>query len=140
MKSALVVALIFAGLTAAPAIAQSDTSSGDGIKMANHATVKLHVVKTGAADMMSSKLVGMNVYNNQNDSIGEVKDLVLKDGKTVAGVVVSVGGFLGMGESYVLVDPASIVVSDKDGTMKAYVDTTKDTLKNEPKFTYNKNS
>ncbi len=139
MNRAILAGLALAGLAATPAFAldQASTSSNGGITMADHATVKLRVVKVGSADMMSSKLVGMNVYNNQNDSVGEVKDLVLKDGKTVAGVVVSVGGFLGMGESYVLIDPSSIVVSDKDGTMKAYVDTSKDTLKNEPKFTYN---
>lgn len=142
MYRAILAGVALAGLAACPALAddQMAAPSGSGIKMADHATVKLHVVKVNSADMMSSKLIGMTVYNNQNDSVGEVKDLVLENGKTVAGVVVSVGGFLGLGESYVLIDPSSIVVSDKDGTMKAYVDTTKDTLKNEPKFTYNKKS
>ena len=136
MKNAMIVTLALTGLMAGPAFAQDKMASMGGITMANHANVKLHVVKTNPADMMTSKLIGMNVYNNQNDTVGEIKDIVLKDGKDVAGVVVSVGGFLGMGESYVLIDPSSIAVSDKDGTMKAYVDTTKDTLKNEPKFTY----
>ena len=90
--------------------------------------------------MMSSKLVGMDVYNNQNDKLGQVEDLVVDNGKTISGVVVSVGGFLGMGEHYVLIDPASIVVSDKDGSMKAVVDTNKDNLKAAPAFTYKKKS
>lgn len=132
MKIATLAGLALAGLVSVPALAQD----GGGIKMADHATVKMHVVKVGPTDMVSSKLIGTTVYNNQNDQVGEIKDLVLKNGSTVAGVVVSVGGFLGLGESYVLVDPSSIVVSDKGGTMKAYVDTTKNSLKNEPKFTY----
>ena len=111
-----------------------------GMTMADHATAKIHYVTTMPADMMSSKLVGMNVYNNQNDKIGDVEDLVIDHGKTVTGVVVSVGGFLGMGEHYVLIDPASIVISNKDGSLKAMVDTNKDNLKAAPSFTYKKSS
>ena len=122
MKTSILIGLTLAGFLTGPAFAQdkmSDASSmsGNGIAMSNHATIKLHVVKINPADLMASKLIGMNVYNNTNESVGEVKDLVMKDGKTIAGVVVNVGGFLGMGESYVLVDPSSIAVSDKDGTM-----------------------
>jgi sporulation protein YlmC with PRC-barrel domain len=87
---------------------------------------------------MSSRLVGMNLYNNQNESVGEIEDLVIDNGKTITGVVAGVGGFLGMGESYVVLDPASIVLNQKDGTWRALVDTNKDTLKNAPKFSYDK--
>jgi len=45
-----------------------------------------------------SKFIGLNVYNNENDKIGDIKDLMLnKDGK-VDLVVIGVGGFLGVGE------------------------------------------
>ena len=118
----------------------SSTMAGGGITMADHATMKLNFVATTPADIMSSKLIGMNVYNNQNDKLGDVEDLVIDNGKTVTGIVVSVGGFLGMGEHYVLIDPASMVVSNKDGTMKAMVDTNKDNLKAAPSFTYKKKS
>lgn len=106
--------------------------------MADHATMAIKYTTVTPADIMSSKLVGLNVYNNQNDKLGEVEDLVIDNGKTLKGVVVSVGGFLGKGESYVLIDPASVVVSNKDNTWKAFVDTNKDNLKNAPKFTYTK--
>ena len=87
---------------------------------------------------MSSKLVGTTVYNNQNEKLGEIQDLTIDNGKTLSGVVVSVGGFLGIGESYVLIDPSTIVVNNDNGTWKAFVDTSKDTLKSAPKFTYAK--
>ena len=131
-------ALAAASLMTGSAFA-ADSATG-GITMADHATVAPHYVTTAPADMMSSKLVGMNVYNNQNEKLGEVQDLVLDNGKTLTGVVVSVGGFLGMGEHYVLIDPASIAVSDKEGTMRAVVDTNKDNLKAAPAFSYKKNS
>lgn len=87
---------------------------------------------------MTSKLIGINVYNNQNETLGEIEDLVVDKGKTLSGVVVSVGGFLGIGDSYVVLDPSTIVVSQKDGNWRAFVDTSKDNLKNAPKFKYTK--
>src|SRR6478735_6685233 len=45
-----------------------------------------------------SKLMGLDVYNEANEKLGDVNELILdKDGK-VSAVVIGVGGFLGMGE------------------------------------------
>lgn len=114
-------------------------STDKGMSMANTATVAVRFVTTKPADVMTSKLIGINVLNNQNETLGEVEDLVIDNGKNISGVVVSVGGFLGLGESYVVLDPSTIVLNQKDGTMRAFVDTSKDNLKNAPKFTYTKN-
>ena len=111
-----------------------------GMTMADTATAKIKFVTAKPAEVTSSKLVGKNLYNNKNETIGEVEDLVIDNGKTVTGVVVSVGGFLGMGERYVVVDPSSIFLHKADGKLKAMVDTDKDALKNAPEFKYNKNS
>ena len=136
MKRALITGLALTGLVIAPAFA-AESMSTDGITMADHAPAKLKIVKNEPSDMAASKLIGLDVYNNQNAEVGSIKDLLFKNGKDLAGIVVSVGGFLGVGESYVLVDPSSLVVSNKDGKLKGYVDTDKDTLKKEPQFTYN---
>ena len=109
-----------------------------GLRTADSATVAVKFVTVQPADFMSSKLVGVNVYNNQNESLGEIEDLVIDNGKTITGVVVSVGGFLGMGESYVVLDPSTMVLNEKDGKWRAFVDTSKDNLKNAPKFKYTK--
>jgi len=46
----------------------------------------------------SSKLIGLDVYNQADEKLGDVNELILdRDGK-VKLVVVGVGGFLGMGE------------------------------------------
>lgn len=46
----------------------------------------------------ASKLMGLNVYNEANEKLGDINELILdKDGKVNA-VVIGVGGFLGMGE------------------------------------------
>ena len=70
--------------------------------------------------------------------LGEIEDLVIDNGKTITSVVVSVGGFLGMGESYVVLDPSTVGLNQKDGKWRAFVDTSKDNLKNAPKFKYTK--
>lgn len=112
------------------------TNTEEGIRMAKSANFAVRFVAPKPANIMTSKLVGIPVYNKQNDKLGEIEDLAIENGKTITGVVVSVGGFLGIGERYVLVDPTTIVVDAQDGTWKAFVDTTKDTLKSAPQFRY----
>ena len=51
----------------------------------------------------SSKLEGLNVYNNNNGSIGEIKDLLVDNSGKIEAVVIGVGGFLGLGEHHVAV-------------------------------------
>ena len=69
--------------TAAPAAA-SDTSSFKG-------------------SWRTSKLVGLNVYNDSNESIGSVNDLLTDKSGDIKAVVIGVGGFLGIGEHLVAV-------------------------------------
>ena len=46
----------------------------------------------------ASKLMGLDVYNEANEKLGDINELMLdKDGKINA-VVIGVGGFLGVGE------------------------------------------
>ena len=88
--------------------------------------------------MLTSKLVGATVYDNKQATVGTIQDLVIVQGKAISGVIVSAGGFLGTGDSYVLVNPSSFPVSVQDGTVKAYLNATKEQLKNAPKYTYKK--
>lgn len=124
-------------LTVLAAGSASAAEANGGMTMADHATATVHYVTVAPADIMSSKLVGQDVYNNQGEKLGNVADLAIDNGKTITGVVLSVGGFLGMGERYVLIDPSSLVLSDKNG-LHGVVDATKDSLKSAPAFTYKK--
>jgi sporulation protein YlmC with PRC-barrel domain len=69
--------------TAAPATA-SDTSSFKG-------------------NWRASKLVGLSVYNDSNESLGSINDLLTDKSGDIKGVVIGVGGFLGVGEHLVAV-------------------------------------
>jgi hypothetical protein len=51
----------------------------------------------------SSKLVGLNVYNDSNESLGSINDLLTDKNGDIKAVVIGVGGFLGVGEHLVAV-------------------------------------
>jgi len=54
-------------------------------------------VQTVAAGYRASKVIGSNVLNDANETIGKIDDLlVTRDGKEPYAVL-SIGGFLGMG-------------------------------------------
>jgi hypothetical protein len=128
-----------ASAPAATAAAGADaTMVGPGITMGNAATMPLKTVEIKDTDLVTSNLVGLNIYNKENEEVGEISDVVIGNGKAVIGVVASVGGFLGIGASYVVIDPASMALADDNGTWKAYVDTNKDALSKAPKFDYDK--
>ncbi len=89
-------------------------------------------------DMLSSNLVGLDVYDNSNHSIGTIKDIAFDGSKAVKGYILSVGGFLGMGTHYVAVDPDAVTVKydPSDKTWHANMSATKDELKAAPEFKY----
>jgi sporulation protein YlmC with PRC-barrel domain len=49
------------------------------------------------------RLIGVNLYNEGNEKLGEIKDILLQKPGKADRVVLSVGGFLGIGEHYVAV-------------------------------------
>lgn len=124
----VLLAVGVASLLCLPAMAQTATTTE---------TATETFVSVQPTDMLSGNLVGLTITNGQDESIGEIKDLILSDGK-LAGYVVSVGGFLGVGERYVAVAPSSIQInySEDDKKWMATMDATKDQLTAAPEFKY----
>jgi sporulation protein YlmC with PRC-barrel domain len=54
-------------------------------------------------DWRASKVVGLNVYNAQNENVGSINDLLTDKSGNIKAAVISVGGFLGMGARLVAV-------------------------------------
>jgi sporulation protein YlmC with PRC-barrel domain len=54
-------------------------------------------------DWRASKVVGLNVYNAQNENVGSINDLLMDKSGGIKAAVISVGGFLGMGAHLVAV-------------------------------------
>ena len=88
-------------------------------------------------DVLSYNLVGLNITNSANETIGEIKDLILSNG-ALAGYIVSVGGFLGLGEHYVIVHPKAVQVTylENDNKWTATMDASKEQLQSAPPFKY----
>lgn len=58
---------------------------------------------TTQTEYSAYKLVGLNVYNQGNEKIGEIEDILLAKSGKADKVILSVGGFLGLGERYVAI-------------------------------------
>jgi PRC-barrel domain len=57
-----------------------------------------------ANEWRSSKVVGLYVYNDANERLGSINELLMDSSGKVAKAVIGVGGFLGIGESNIAVD------------------------------------
>jgi sporulation protein YlmC with PRC-barrel domain len=87
-----------------------------------------------AATADTRKLIGRNVKNAEGETIGEIKSIYLnKDGK-VDSVMVSVGGFLGVGDREVRIAWSDLKIADNGE--KVTVNMTKDQLKAKPEYKY----
>jgi sporulation protein YlmC with PRC-barrel domain/DNA-binding transcriptional regulator YdaS (Cro superfamily) len=95
-------------------------------------------VSVPQADELSSKVIGLDIYNNDNKDIGQIKDIALNPNGRSQAYIVSVGGFLGMGEHYVAVNPQAVKVTynDQDKKWHATMNATADQLKSAPEFKY----
>src|SRR3979409_1112562 len=94
MKSKyLAAALLGTALLTGAAFAQNPTTDRSNINTAVH--------KDG--QWRSSQVIGVNGYNENNEKIGDIEELIIDKSGKVDNVVLGVGGFLGMGEHYVAV-------------------------------------
>jgi sporulation protein YlmC with PRC-barrel domain len=81
------------------------------------------------------KIMGKTVYNDKNEKIGVVEDLIITPDKSVSYAIIGVGGFLGMGKHDVAI-PAGQLKENQGKIVLAGA--SKDALKSIPKFEYAK--
>jgi sporulation protein YlmC with PRC-barrel domain len=79
-----------------------------------------------------------NVYDPQENKIGEIKDMLLDREGKVQAVIVSVGGFLGMGEKDVAVPFDAVNAAQRENKWWLTMNATKDTLKTAPGFRFDR--
>jgi sporulation protein YlmC with PRC-barrel domain len=89
-----------------------------------------------ADELRTSKIVGTNVYNDANQKIGSVEDIVLKADGSMDGVVLSVGGFLGIGNKYVAVPFSDLKINRDGSSLKIGTSGTKESLKSLPDYQF----
>src|SRR5437764_759032 len=115
MKRILVIAAV-AAFAAAPALAQktdhgakrpaaaAQTKPAAAAPTKPAAAPTLHYIGKDAPDLWrTSEITGVDVYNDQNEKIGSVGDVLVDQHGNMKVVVIGVGGFLGIGERNVAV-------------------------------------
>ena len=93
---------------------------------------------TDNGGMRTSKIVGSSVYNDQNQKIGSIDDLVIGSDRRLSAMV-SVGGFLGMGSKLVEVPFDTLRFGDTKSSSDNRVvmpGTTKEQLTSMPDYHY----
>ena len=96
-----VVGLAASAMLASAAFAQSPSATTDRATTAAPAAAS--DTSSFKGNWRSSKLVGLNVYNDSNESLGSINDLLTDKNGDIKAVVIGVGGFLGVGEHLVAV-------------------------------------
>tara|TARA_R110000787_G_scaffold27728_3_gene76449 strand:- start:122 stop:556 length:435 start_codon:yes stop_codon:yes gene_type:complete len=109
------------------------TSTMSGKTSADVTVLKVDVVRV-ASGYRASEMIGRDVYNDAKEQIGEIDDLVIRADDQVVYAIVSIGGFLGIGERLIAVPYGSFAM-DAEGRV-TLADTSKDDLKNAPEFKY----
>lgn len=95
-------------------------------------------VMTDAGSMRASKIIGSPVYNDHDEKVGSIDDLVIGSDKTL-NAVVSVGGFLGMGSKMVQVPYDKLQFGNEKGSSDNRVvmpGVTKESLTSMPDYHY----
>ena len=105
MRKHLALALLGTTLIAAPALAQTNPPAGSTTAPPAGSTAA--PAQMGGGNWMTqeqpgqwraSKLEGLDVYNQNNEKIGDISELLVDSSGKIQAVVVGVGGFLGIGE------------------------------------------
>jgi sporulation protein YlmC with PRC-barrel domain len=121
-----------------PALALAALVAGATIDAAS-AVQDTQFVTTVPSDALTvSTYYNEDVYDAQNNKIGDVNDILLEKDGRVSAVIVGVGGFLGVGEKDVAVPFNALEVTEKDGDRYLVMNATKESLEKAPGFTFDR--
>ena len=121
----------------APAMAEEPAEPADQ-QTAEEATppaeMKFIEVQEAEQFLADDEVIGKNVVNPNDEELGTIADLVMDQEQKLVGVVLSVGGFLGIGEKWVAVPVEQIDFPGDDQPARLQVAVTKEQLENAPDF------
>ncbi|MEX2455507.1 MAG: PRC-barrel domain-containing protein [Rhodospirillaceae bacterium] len=124
------VALMAAG----PALAQSGANSNQNTNMERQSGAQTQTTTGTQTTMKADDIIGEDVKNAAGEDIGEVDSVIIDENGEVAAVVVSVGGFLGIGARNVAIDWSQIQMQPEGELVGASL--TKEQLKAMPEYEY----
>ena len=95
--------LVGSALLASVAFAQNPTATTEGAKEGAKTAATVSDSSLQGNSWRTSKVVGLSVYNENNESVGSINDVLMDKSGNIKAVVIGVGGFLGVGEHLVAV-------------------------------------
>ena len=98
MKAFFTAALLSVAVISAPANAQTAQPADRAAPAATTSPAPSGTKMMLKGNWRASKLMGLDVYNEANEKLGDVNEIILDKTGKVSAVVIGVGGFLGMGE------------------------------------------
>ena len=120
------------------AMNDSDKTSSSTSSISSASTNNGLFVRVPRGEELTSKIIGTDVYNQENKDIGEIKDIAIDNNGHVTAYVLSVGGFLGIDTHYVAVTPSAIDLSydNHKNAWSAKIETDAGQLKAAPEYKY----
>jgi sporulation protein YlmC with PRC-barrel domain len=96
--------------------------------------ISVEELKTIARGWSATKqILGKSVYNDKNDKVGDVDDLIIAPDSSASYAIIGVGGFLGLGERQVAIPVNRLKHSEGRIVLPG---ATKDALQAMPSFQY----
>src|SRR6478672_8732299 len=104
--------LILGGLLASamllPALAQTNSPPASSAPVAQSTAPN-----TDGEMWRASKLIGLTVYNDLDEKLGDISEILLDKSGKVDGAVIGVGGFLGIGRHDIMVEMSKLKFVDE---------------------------
>jgi hypothetical protein len=145
MRKQLWIATALAALLVTPALAQETAPTTPPVGQqpapapqaaAGSSSPLRFVDAQQPGETLASSLMGTQVYNAENQSLGEINDVLLAADGRLKAVVVGVGGFLGIGERDVAVPWETLKVSqDEEQDLVLRLEVGREQLEQAPAFT-----
>ena len=104
----LILGSLLASAMLLPALAQTNSPPASSALVAQSTAPK-----ADGEMWRASKLIGLNVYNDQDEKLGDISEILLDKSGKVDGAVIGVGGFLGMGRHDIMVEMSKLKFVDE---------------------------
>jgi hypothetical protein len=126
--SVMVISIVLLAAVAGPAGAQVAGSTRLGVTVEQTSAIAV-------GWSAKKQVLGQPVYNEQNQRVGIIDDLVIAPGSAVSFVIIGAGGFVGLGRHDVLIPVEQLTQQDNKFVLPG---ATKEAIKALPKFEYAK--
>ena len=124
------------GTAADDQAAQAPAADESATDQTQTAAIDRSTLKDQPTDQIrADDFIGTTVYGSNDESVGEVGDVVLSQDGNVDAILIDVGGFLGIGEKEVALGLDNLqFMADENGKLYLYTNLSKETLEAQPAY------